>query len=250
MHDASEKWYACPSAGPGDDGSYNIFSDALPNTAGCELVTLRTGGFSCSAMGRPSSSAAPTATATGGSPLAATSSPAAACPTDISAGTFQFPHLIVPTSSQDPDYAFGDSFKPYISPVNTTLFNFDIPATAPYTGTCSLLFLFPYGTDLAPSAGMYSFSGIEEEIDEKGGLDFALLSGIASTATTYDSTPAVATDYGKTVIIPGNNYTIATFPCQSGTAVTYSVSSVNNVVLGYFQDDAPSAIGVYIVPCA
>jgi len=249
VHDASEKWYACPSAGPGNDGSYNIFSDALQTPLGCELVTLRTGGFGCSALGRPSSPSVPTATATG-SPVASTASPSAACPTDISAGTFQFPHLIVPTSPQVPDYAFGNSFKASISPVNTTLFNFDIPVDPPYTGTCSLLFLFPYGTDLAPSAGTYNFTGIEEEVDEKGGLDFALLSGIANSATTFNSTPAVATDYGKTEILPGNNYTIATFPChRSGTPVTYSVSSVNNVGLEYFQDDAPSPIGVYIVPC-
>jgi hypothetical protein len=246
MLDASEKWFACPAAGPGNDGSYNIFSDALQTTTGCESVTLRTGGFSCSALGRPSSSsAAPTAIAT----TSPTSSIAAACPTDISAGPYQFPHLIVPASPQSPDYAFGDSCSAYISSTNITLFNFDIPAAAPYTGTCSLLFLFPYASDLAPSAGTYYFSGIEEEEGENGGLDFALLSGIANTATTFASTPAVATDYGKTEIIPGNNYTIATFPCQSGKTVTYSVSSVANVELDYFQDSAPSPIGVYLVPC-
>lgn len=259
MHDASEKWFACPSAGPEDDGSYNIFSDALKNTTGCQSVTLRTGGFSCAAMGRPSSSAAPTATA---SPVLAAQNPAASttsaaptssaahsCPTDISGGVFQFPHLIVPTSPQAPNTSFGNSYKAYISPTNTTLFNFDLPSAAPYNGTCALLFLFPFGSDLDPSAGKYYFSGIEEELGEKGGLDFALLKSGIESGTTYGNMPPLATDYGKTEILPGNNYTIATFSC-GGKQSAFSVSSVGGVELDYFQDSAPSPIGVYVVPCS
>ena len=113
-----------------------------------------------------------------------------------------------------------------------------------------MIFLFPYVSELDPSAGRYNFSGIEEEEGENGGLDFARLSGVASASTTYNTTPSVATDYGKTEIIPGNNYTIATFLCQSGTPVTYSGTSVGNVELDYFQDSAPEPIGLYVVPCA
>jgi len=172
----------------------------------------------------------------------------ATCPADISSGTFQYPHLIVPTSSEDPNYAFGNSYKAYISPINITLFNFDIPSS--YNGTCALLFLFPYGSDLDPLAGTYYFSGTEEEEGEHGGLDFALLSGVANVGTTFNSTPAVVKDYGRTEIIPGNNYTVAVFPCTSGKTVTYSGSSAGNVELDYFQDSAPSPIGLYVVPCS
>jgi hypothetical protein len=90
---------------------------------------------------------------------------------------------------------------------------------------------------------------MEQEEGENGGLDFALLNGVAGPLTTYDTTPPVATDYGKTMVLPGNNYTIATFPCQSGTT-SYTVSSVGNVELDYFQDSDPSPIGLYIVPCS
>jgi hypothetical protein len=249
MHDASEKWFACPATGPGNDGSYNIFSDALQDTTGCESVTLRTGGFSCSALGRPSSSAAPTATGTGTPALSATSA-ATACPTDLSAGTYQFPHLIVPTSPQAPDCSFGNSYEAYISPTNTTLFNFDIPASETYAGDCALLFLFPYASDLAPSAGQYYFSGIEEEEGEKGGLDFAQLSGSADNDTTFAGMATPTTDFGKTEIVPGNNYTIGTFQCPRKNTITFSVSSVGNVELDFFQDSAPSPIGLYVVPCA
>jgi hypothetical protein len=252
IHDASEKWFACPAAGPGHDGSYNIFSDALQNTTGCESVTLRTGSFSCAAEGRPpSSSAAATASATAISThptQAATTSTALSCPTDLSGGVYQFPHLIVPTSLQAPNISYGNSYTAHISPTNTTVFNFDIPTGDTYNKTCALLFLFPYGSDLDPSAGKYYFSGIEEEEGEKGGLDFAMLQSAVYNGTTYSSIPPTATDYGKTLILPGNNYTIATFACPR-QATGFSVSSVGGVELDYFQDSAPSPVGLYIVPC-
>lgn len=90
---------------------------------------------------------------------------------------------------------------------------------------------------------------MEGEEAEQGGLNFALLESVAGPLTAYDTTPQVQTDYGKTEIVPGSNYTIATFPCQSGMT-SYSVSSVGNVELDYFQNSAPSPIGLYIVPCS
>lgn len=39
LHDNCPDFLAC---GPGDDGSYNIFSDKKTNTTGCESITLRT----------------------------------------------------------------------------------------------------------------------------------------------------------------------------------------------------------------
>jgi len=236
----NENFLACPA----DDGSFNIFSQAKKDTTGCQTIQLLYGGFSCAALGRPSSSsAAPTATST----TAPRSTSAASCPTNIDSGSFQFPHLIVPTSPDAPDYAFGNSYTAHITSTNTTLFNFDVPSDAPYTGTCALIFLFPFAS--ATQSGSYTFTGIEEEEGEDGGLDFALLSGIATAETTYKSTSTVATDYGTTKILPGNNYTVATFPCPAGETVTYSGSSVGGVGLSYFENSAPSAIGLYMVPC-
>ncbi|KAH8685872.1 ubiquitin 3 binding protein But2 C-terminal domain-containing protein [Tricladium varicosporioides] len=239
-HDTNPSWLACPPNGPGDDGSYNIFSDAKQNKIGCKNIQLQAGGFACAVLGRPSSTATSTPSATA----------RATCPTNINSGNFQFPHLIVPTSPQAPDYAFGNSYKAYMSPINTTLFNFDIPATTAYTGTCSLLFLFPFSSETDPSAGKYYYSGMEQVVLQHGGLDFSLLSGTASAATTYNTTPTVIADLGKVAIIPGNNYTVATFPCQTGKAITIQGSSFNGTELDYFQDSAPTAIGLYIVPCA
>lgn len=240
-----ENWVACPAS----DGGYLLYSDADLNLAGCGFVNLITGGFSCEALGSRSSTVTGNSTTVSSSVPSTTPSASPSCPTDITGGTFQYPHLIVPTSSDAPAHAFGNSNTAHISPSNTTLFNFDIPPS--YSGSvCSLLFLFPYGTQLDPSAGGYTFSGIEEEEEEHGGLDFALLSSFANSGTTYATTPTVQHDYGMTEILPGNNYTIATYPCQGGQTVGYSVSSKGGVELDYFQDYAPSAIGLYVVPCS
>jgi hypothetical protein len=155
----------------------------------------------------------------------------------------------LPISREAPDYAFGNSYVAYISPDNTSVFNFDIPESSPYSGNCALLFLFPYASTLNLQNAPFYFSGIEEEQGENGGLGFALLKGVADSEGTFHTIPKVRTDYGTTEVLPGNNYTIATFPCKSGLT-SYSVSSVGNVELDYFQDSAPSPIGLYIVPCS
>jgi hypothetical protein len=251
---------ACAADGPGDDGSYNIFSADLGDV-GCNAITLRTGGFNCTALGRPSSSSSTTpATATGGYGNPAppsTSAPAstsittapsttgavpASCPTDISGSEVQNPHLIVPTSPNASDHQFGNSYAAYISPINSTLFNYDIPAAAPYTGKCALIFTFPYG-------GVIYFSGTEEEQGEKGGIDFALMQQVANVNTTYNTMGAVRKEYGTTAVYPGNNYTIATFDCQTASTLTFLASSKGNVEIDFYQQKLP-AMGPWIVPCA
>ena len=174
------------------------------------------------------------------------STSSAACPTDIS-GDYQFPHLLVPTSIGMPDQAQGTQYTVWISPAASTLFNFDVPAT--YTGTCSLIFLFPYMSQLDPTAGKYTYSGQEQVIYQNGGLNFALLSGVATNSTTYNSTPPVAVDYGKVKILPGNKYTVAVFPCPAGKTITVEGSSANKTELDYFQNTGMEPIGLYLVPC-
>ncbi|KAK0106935.1 hypothetical protein ONS95_003651 [Cadophora gregata] len=173
-------------------------------------------------------------------------STAAACPTDIS-GDYQFPHLIVPTSIAMPDQPQGTQYTVWISPAASTLFNFDIPAT--YTGNCSLIFLFPYMSQLDPSAGKYTYSGQEQVVYQNGGLKFALLAGVANNCTTYNSTPPVAVDYGKVKILPGNKYTVAVFPCPTGKTITIEGSSASKTELDYFQNTGTEPIGLYLVPC-
>ncbi|KAG0646913.1 hypothetical protein D0Z07_6195 [Hyphodiscus hymeniophilus] len=258
MQGDEEDWWACPAPGPGDDGSYNIFSYGLVNTTGCEALTLKAEGFNCTDPGVPPVSStrssslptlAPTHAVSSASAISSSTSsaiasaaPTIACPNNISSGIYQFPHLIVPTSPDEPDHEFGDSYSAYISPINTTIFNFDIPPTAPYNDTCALIFLFPFG-------GTTYFSGIEEEEGEKGGLDFASLAQVATAETTYNTIGAVWEEYGLVEVLPGNNYTIATFPCGSRPTISYQVSSKGNVEVDFFQQSGSNPMGLYVVPC-
>jgi hypothetical protein len=104
----------------------------------------------------------------------------------------------------------------------SSIFNFDIPAN--YAGqTCSLIFLFPLQSQLQTSS--FTFSG-------SGGIDFSLLNGVATTATSYSNAPGVATDYGTKVVAPGNSYTIATFACPAGTTVSFEMKAMLGVLPG------------------
>lgn len=254
LHDGSPNYFACPSPGPANDSSYNIFSDNIADSTGCSSITLLTGGFSCAVLGRPSlSSTMPavtttaqiqsTITATAAATLTSTATPS--CPTDISSGPYVAPNLIIPVSPESPDTAFGTQYNATITPENSTIFTFDIPYT--YTGNCALIFLFPFGDQ---AQFPFTFSGIEEEEGFDGGLEFALLNGEIDDATTFNSLPPVGIDFGKTEVLPGKNYTIAVGPCAGGETVGYEVSSVGGVVLQYFQSTGGSPIGLWVVPCS
>ncbi|ESZ91388.1 hypothetical protein SBOR_8240 [Sclerotinia borealis F-4128] len=256
-NNTNANWLACPATGPGEDGSFNIFTQAKKNTTGCETIQIVTGGFSCAALGRPTSTstssiASATSTPTFSIiPLPATTSTTsvtASCPTDITSGPFQYPHLIVPISPESPTHAFGNQFTAHITPENSTLFNFDIPSSAPYTGTCALLFLLPVAS--ATQAGTYNFTGIEEETEQNGGINFAVLDGIANVNTTWDSKPVVKSDLGTLQVLPGKGYTVAVFECPAGKTKSYSAESVGGLGLEYFENSASSAIGLFMVPCS
>jgi hypothetical protein len=127
--------------------------------------------------------------------------------------------------------------------------------------------LFPYNDELSAYTPKYTFSGSEAEEESSGGINFALLDGVADGNTNFNNKPSVAVDYGLTEVIPGkslveydmrnsnantklgNEYTIATFPCEGGR-FTYEASSVGEFSLTYWQASAAAPIGLYIVPCS
>lgn len=258
----------CPSMA--GDGSFNIFKAAANTTVGCQPATLLTGGYTCAGLGSsatPSVSAATAAStspsqssisdqgpsisaflpATTGASASSTTSAAVSCPTALSNNTaFQSPNLIVPVSASNLSTAYGTGTLASINPTNSTLFNFDLP-TSLDGQTCALLFLFPYASDLADDA-VYQYSGIEEEVGEHGGLDFARLTGPAVSGATLTGSPAVEQDFGSTQVLPGNGYVISQAACVPG-AVSYKVSSVGAMTLNFYQDSNPSAVGLYVVPC-
>jgi hypothetical protein len=164
--------------------------------------------------------------------------PAKTCPTTLN-GPYQFPHLIIPIDSSNPNNAPGTSYNGEVSSTISSIFNFDIPASYSVQ-TCSLVFLFPDQSQLQTSS--YTFSG-------NGGIDFSKLSGVATQSTDYANAPGVATDYGVVTVAPGNSYNIATFPCPAGQAVSFELKAQGDTCLTYFQDYNPSPIGLYITSC-
>lgn len=151
----------------------------------------------------------------------------------------QYPHLIIPIDSSQPDTAFGTSYNGQISSTVSTIFNFDIP-TSDSGKTCSLVFLFPTQADLVTSS--FTFSGA-------GTVEFSMLASSATSATDYSNAPAVETDYGTFTVAPGTSTVISTFSCPAGMTVGYELKAVGDTELTYFQDYNPSPIGLYITTC-
>jgi len=203
-------FYECQT---GDNGEANIY--LTPGGTNCGPITLKANG--CGSCPPP---------------------PPPGCPTNLN-GNYEFPHLIIPIDSSNPSTAAGTSYFGTISSTISSIFNFDIPSSDSGK-TCSLIFLFPLQSQLTTSS--FTFSG-------NGGIDFALLNGVATQATDYDNAPGVQTDYGVTVVAPGNSYSIATFPCPAGEAVSFEAKASGDTSLRYFQDYNPSPIGVYITTC-
>lgn len=262
LYNGCSKFFACDDD---ESGTLNIFTDGRSNTSACYPITLETVAYNCTALGRstttdlPTSTTPPTTistitgngvtvtpftTVSGGMSTETIASRAASCPTDLSSGTFTSPNLLIPISLEDPTIAFGPSANVTIMPANNTLYNFDIP----YTGTCALLFFFPFSSSLAAGHPAYLFSGIEEEEGESGGLNFTTLASSFGNNVTYATRPEEVRSFGKTEILPGSAYTIGTFDCEAGD-VAVEGSSDGGVDLIYSQSSDPSPLGLFVVPC-
>jgi hypothetical protein len=134
-------------------------------------------------------------------------------------GILEFPHLIIPIDSSSPNKAPGTSYFGEVTAAVSSIFNFDISGSETIK-TCSLVFLFPTQSHLTTSS--FTFS-------DNGGIDLSLLNGVANSATSYANAPGVKIDYGVTTVAPGNSYSIATFPCPGGTAISIELRASGNI---------------------
>lgn len=183
------------------------------------------------------------------------------CPAALT-GDWQFPHwiskyvsltlLYAPAAtlthlysldSTMPNAMPGTSYFGEVSSTISSIFDFDIPSSDAGK-TCSIIFLFPKQADLQTSS--FTFSG-------SGNIDFSMLKAPADASTSYASMPAVAMDYGMTMVAPGNSYTIASFDCPAGQKVAFEMSAKDDTMLKYFQDYNPSrkflSCRVYMTTC-
>ena len=126
-----------------------------------------------------------------------------------------------------------------ISSTMSTIFNFDFPASTAGQ-TCTLIFLLPNQGQLETS--WFEISG-------SGQVDFCLLEGLASTATSASIVPATKQDYGIQTLSRGNSYTIASFPCPASQSMAFQMKGVGDTSLEFFQDYNPSPIGMYVRTC-
>ncbi|KAI9715480.1 MAG: hypothetical protein M1812_005956 [Candelaria pacifica] len=226
----NSQFYACPT---GDNGSFNIYTTPVAGQSGCVQVSLTAD--NCAPAASPSPSPSPTPSPTSQAPPAATQSQ---CPAALT-GNYEFPHLIVPVDSNNPNQAAGTSLNGTVTPSVSSIFNFDIPSSDSGK-TCSLVFLFPNQSDLQTSS--FSFSG-------SGSIDFASLQGTANAQTSFSNTPALNQDLAVITVAPGNSYNVASFACPAGRTVAFKLSTTSSTNLNYFQDFNPSPIGLYITVC-
>lgn len=239
-----------PAAGAGGSGSYPSGSSSVAPSAPAGVAQSTSSATpapsapaevvdsSSSAVVQPSTmSSAAVTSATSVASL--TSSAGGHCPTTLSSGNYQYPHLIIPIDSSSPDTAAGTSYNGTVSSTISTIFNFDIPSS--YSDqTCSLVFLFPKKADLETSS--YSFSG-------DGKVDFAKLSSVATQSTDYSNAPSVSQDLGELTISPGNSYVLSTFACPSGETIAYEMKNAGSTELDFFEDWNPSPLGLFITTC-
>ena len=184
--------------------------------------------------------AIPTTLITKTSTLGSASSTPSGCPLNLVPGKFEYPHLIIPVTTDDADSPQGTSYNGTITTTTSSIFNFDFPP-ALKGQYCSLVFLLPSQTELTTSA--FTLSG-------SGGLKVERLREPATEQTTYSNQPDVdAVLGGPAKVEPGSEYIINSGPCYNNDRKGYKVSSTGTLDLKYFQDYNPAPIGLYVTVC-
>ncbi|KAI4959959.1 hypothetical protein J4E86_001577 [Alternaria arbusti] len=160
------------------------------------------------------------------------------CPQDLN-GNYEYPHLIVPVDSEQPDKAYDTSYNGMVDSHTCTIFNFDIPASMAGK-KCSAMFMLPKKEDLETSD--YTMSG-------HGECTVSKLKGPADAMTTYKNMPAKEKDVAHMEMTPGNTYPVETGDCEAGKTVTYMICGSGDFSMDYFQDYNPSPLGMYVREC-
>ncbi|KAJ5158824.1 GPI anchored cell wall protein [Penicillium coprophilum] len=223
-----------PSGNGGEGSSQPAPSAPAPSApapSGSQPSESATGPAPSGGGSQPSGSSSATVPASSVSATpSATESSSGSCPTTLTSGNYEYPHLIVPVDSSSPDTAAGTSYNGTVSSTISSVFNFDIPSSDSGK-TCSLVFLFPELQDLETSS--YSFSG-------DGKIDFSKLSSAVDESTTFKNLPSVSQDLGDITVSPGNSYVVSTFSCPAGEKVTYKMENSGSTDLNFFEDYNPS----------
>ena len=158
------------------------------------------------------------------------------CPVNLD-GDFEFPHLIVPVDRSKPNKALGNKFNGTVSSTVCTTYNFDVHERLAGK-TCSLVFLFPFQSELETSS--FLFNGT-------GKLIFSKLDKPVTHDTTWNNKPYAYESVAGS-IHPGEDVLVFSAKCPAGKRVGAQICGTG-VELEYFQDFNPSPIGLYIRAC-
>jgi hypothetical protein len=166
------------------------------------------------------------------------------CPANLPAfPDFEFPHLAIPISINNPDEPYSNTLTPYVTAGDIGMvFNFDIPLSRKGQ-TCVIEFFLPNQNQLSTS--FFHLSGAY------GDFLFSLSvlgGGAVAGNTTYNNQPLQANPHGFPRGIrmqPGHAWALGSTICIPGRiAITMSSSSSS---LAWFQDWNPCPIGLYII---
>lgn len=168
------------------------------------------------------------------------------CPYYLPSGSYEFPHLIVPTNKSN--IPIGHSYFAEVSPINlATIFNFDIPPSRA-NQQCSVYFTLPRHDQLVTSD--FKWNGNNSNSEGPGTLQleqFVYDTG-ANDATTGNSEPPLNPDPASnlTGVVPGTFYKAWSGSCGPGGVMSWKLSSPDSSLL-YFQDWNACAIGLWVV---
>jgi hypothetical protein len=138
--------------------------------------------------------------------------------------------------SAKPEKSYTTSFNGTASGSVSSIFNFDIPASAAGK-TCSLEFLFPKQSQLQTSA--FSLVG-------SGEVKFSILEDVCKQGTTYETKGKVRSNLGSFKLAPGNSYHLGKGNCPAGETYSVEMTAKGDTCLNYFQDFNPCPIGLYV----
>ena len=307
--DRTQVFHACP-AGSANDQGYYIYADSKPDKTGCFEINLQLGNQSTechtqnpSAVGTASPSTPPPITiittlavrTDGGSPVtqigiasaaatasaSETSAPSRTCKVSPSAPS------LPPVKVGHPDAGAQDGIRDSsaevsISPDNSTVFRYSIPASFPASANtsgggggiptprlCALQFRMPVCSELPEGYPCYHFSGLEQEMVSNSGMNFALVEG-ANGDDEGEGGGATANWDNAALhqVMPGEDSVVGTFECGApppppnstdaggrGREIAWKATGVRNFSLEFLQagvGDRPrfrDGIGAWIVPC-
>lgn len=170
------------------------------------------------------------------------SDPALLCPPlSLIPGFYRAPALIIPVSPEAPDTAYRTQYVAQITPGNSSLFSFDIPAD--WEGSsCSIIFTFPATQADTAFPEAWKFAG-------DGKIRLSELKAPFDQSVTFATTPEVKMSFEDITVVPGGEYRLSTEKCRAGSNIAIKAESCSGASIEYFQATGPKAIGVWITRC-